>query len=310
MALYDLTALKRGLIEAFKTEPIVEEVQRLMAAIDTVRNAVPNMDEQHRAYVDQLTNHYQQVLQLAQAPRSELAHRINMINQQIDSLVHELFYNNYELEERYGTVQSVRVNRKINISPDVEQDIKQRILLYTSWRYPGLEIGCRDGEWTQFMVASDPLYVMDRHKEFLDSTLSLFSPEYQRRLRPYQLVDHDLSALPDNQFGFVFSWGYFNYVSIDTIKKYLQQIYVKLRPGGIFMFSYNDGDTPAGAALAETFAQTYMPKSMLMTLVQSMGFEPVADFDCDGNVSWLEIRKPGVLHTSKAHQALGEILPK
>ena len=159
------------------------------------------------------------------------------------------------------------------------------------------------------MVAADPLYIMDRHQEFLDAAKNQFPSAYQRRLRTYQLINHDLSVLPQNQFGFVFSWGYFNYVSMDTMKHYLKQIHDVLRPGGTFLFSYNDGDTPSGAAMAEQFAQTYMPKSLLSVLVKSLGFEISQSFDYPNN-SWIEVRKPGELNTIKLHQVLGEILPR
>jgi predicted methyltransferase len=93
------------------------------------------------------------------------------------------------------------------------------------------------------------------------------------------------------------------------MKQYLKQIYAAMRPGGIFMFSYNDGDTPAGAGMAENFAQTYMPKSMLKPLCESVGFDIDGEFDFETNISWLEVKKPGQLQTVKAHQVLGEINP-
>jgi len=83
-----------------------------------------------------------------------------------------------------------------------------------------------------------------------------------------------------------------------------------MRPGGVFMFSYNDGDTPAGAGLAENFAQTYMPKSVLVPLCLSLGFEIVSEVHVDPNINWIEIKRPGKLKTIKAHQVLGEIMPR
>jgi hypothetical protein len=89
--------------------------------------------------------------------------------------------------------------------------------------------------------------------------------------------------------------------------QFLKQAYSVLRPGGVFMFSYNDGDTPAGAGIAESFSQTYMPKSILIPLCCSLGFEISNEYDYDAITSWLEIKKPGTLHSIKAHQVLGEI---
>ena len=307
MALHDLVTLKHRLTQALKVDPVSERLIELRDNIAAVKNMVPVLTDRHRTYIDGLIKHYEDTIAHANKPVAEFEVQLKTINDEINALTQKLFANNYELEERYGNVDQVRQSRRIYVREDIEEVIKQRILLHTSWRYPALEIGCRDGEWTQFLVASDPLYIMDRQKEFLESAANKFTPEYQRRLRQYPLTNHDLSALPVGQFAFVFSWGYFNYVSIDTMKQYLRQVYTVLRPGGTFMFSYNDGDTPAGAGMAENFAQTYMPKSMLKPLCESIGYNITQEFDFEPNVNWIEIKKPGTLHTVKSHQVLGEI---
>ena len=305
--LYDLVSLKQSLTQAVTVQPAVSQLIDLRNRIANVRLAVPVLAPEHAAYIDDTVAYYDQLIEQTVAPEETLKQRLSIIDNQINEITHRLFTGNYELEERYGTVESVRNNRRIYVSEDVEQDVKQRILLHTNWRYPSLEIGCRDGEWTQYMVAADPLYIMDRHEEFLESTNGRFPEVFQNRLRKYPLKNHDVSMLPQNQMAFVFSWGYFNYVSLDTMKQYLRQIFDLLRPGGIFMFSYNDGDTPQGAGMAENFAQTYMPKSMLKPLCESLGYNINQESNYGNNVSWIEVKKPGTLHTIKAHQVLGEI---
>jgi SAM-dependent methyltransferase len=120
------------------------------------------------------------------------------------------------------------------------------------------------------------------------------------------LNDYDFSALPQHQFGFIFSWSHFNYVSLDTITQVLKSIKNLLRPGGVFLFSYNDGDTPTGAGMAENFAQTYIPQSILVPTCLSLGFEVIRTFTEEPNISWIEIKQPGTLKTVKAHQVLGK----
>jgi len=154
------------------------------------------------------------------------------------------------------------------------------------------------------------LYIVDQFREFLEFTNNKFNEAYQKRLRKYQLVNHDLSMLPAGQFAFVFSWGYFNYVSMDTMKIYLRQIFDLLRPGGSFLFTYNDGDTPQGAGLAEGMGQTYMPRSFLIPLAESFGFEVLEQSGFSSHINWLELKRPGELKTIKAHQVLGKIRHK
>jgi hypothetical protein len=44
-----------------------------------------------------------------------------------------------------------------------------------------------------------------------------------------------------------------------------------------------------------------------MPMAESLGFDVIQCFDFVPSTSWIELRKPGVLTTVKAHQALGEI---
>lgn len=307
--LHDLVKLKQALTQRVNIDPTVDNLTKLRNDISNIRNQLTVIDPVHLNYIDNLVAYYDSLIQLTQKSKSDVIQYVSVINNQITEITHNIFANNYELEERYPKVDGVRNNRRITSNPEVMELVKQKILLYTNWRYPAMEIGCRDGEWTQYMVAADPLYILDRHQEFLDSTNNRFSDAYKNRLRKYHfLIDHDFSMLPANQFAFVFSWGYFNYISFDTMHQCLKQIYNLLRPGGIFMFSYNDGDTPVGAGMAENFARTYLPKSLLIPLCLSLGFTIVNEYDIDpGTISWLEIKKPGELKTIKAHQVLGEI---
>jgi SAM-dependent methyltransferase len=306
MSLYELVSLKQLLIKSIEPQPAIDQLLILRDNIHNIKNLV-SVSLDNEIFIDTTVDYYNNLINLAQQPLAELTKKIDAINTQINEITHRLFYNNYELEELYSSVENDRIARKIHIGKEVEDIIRQRIWINTNWKYPALEIGCRDGEWTREMVAADPLYVVDHHHEFLNAAVKQFTPEYQRRIRPYHLNNHDLSILPQDQFGFIFSWGYFNYVSIDTIKKYLQQIMKLLRPGGLFLFSYNDGDTPTGAAMAESFSQTYLPKSALILLCQSMGFEIENVIDPANGISLLEIKRPGTLHTIKAHQVLGEM---
>lgn len=307
MALYDLVTLKRALLQNVNPDSVIFELLKLQTQLENIKLQVPVMSIEDSEYIDNLVTLYGQLIKQAVAPLDRLPAHIANINGKINSITHQLFNGNYDLEIRDGGIENVRNHRRIHINSDIEQDVKQRILLHTNWRYPSLEIGCRDGEWTQYLIAADPLYVMDKYTDFLESTKSKFPESYQRRLRTYQLINHNLLELPQNQMAFVFSWGYFNYVSIDTMKQYLIHVLNLLRPGGIFMFSYNDGDTPQGAGMAENFAQTYMPKSMLLPMCESLGYEIHKESNYSNNISWVEVKKPGVLHTVKAHQVMGKI---
>jgi len=237
---------------------------------------------------------------------------VDRITQSISKESQKFYTDNYNLELRVESeaVDIIRKVRVMNISTELRTMIINRIQLHTGWKYPALEIGCRDGEWTDQLVAADPLYVTDQYRDFIDSTKSKFTPEYQQRLRSYLIRDTDFNVLPCAQMGFVFCWNFLNYRSLDTVKEYLKSVKELLRPGGIFMFSYNNGDLHESAGYAEGHWMSYIPKSMLIPLCESLGYKIYYSDDVRGHgtvTSWLEIQKPGELHTVKAHQVLGEI---
>jgi SAM-dependent methyltransferase len=233
---------------------------------------------------------------------------IDLVQSKIDAVSTKFFAENYQLELEHIDAEITRKSRQIKYEEQFVKILTQRINLYSNWQYPALEIGCGDGEWTSLLVASDPLYIADFFSEFLDSSVKQFPAVYQGRVRKYLIKDfYKISNLPTNQFGLIFSYNFFNYLSLDTIKQYLLQSLEWLRPGGSIIFTYNNADLPAAAAYAETYFMTYVPKSILIPMAESVGFETVFSFDLDPAFSCIEFKKPGTLHSIKTGQTLGEI---
>ena len=236
-------------------------------------------------------------------------------------LINEIIHNEIEaqttkyFQQGYNVCRSDERNAAgsvIPLPPDLRALLLGRIQLYTDWHYPGLEIGPNEGEFTPHLVGCDPLYLVDVQHKYLDAVVAQFTPEYQARVRTYCIGngvnEKGLSELPDDQFGFVFSWDNFNYLPFDEIRKYLVDVARVLRPGGTFLFSFNDGEMYNGARHVEWGGMSYVPKSLLVTLVESYGLEVAHSFGFDTdwhNISWLEVKKPGTLSTIKAHQTLG-----
>lgn len=247
---------------------------------------------------------------------SDVVEQSKLLRQQaIDNIDIELKKFDQEFLERdiiharvRNTVEYNRTSRGLFIDDETKKILVSRIGKLVDWRYPGLEIGPGDGAWTRKLVACDPLYLVDVHQEFLDSTAAQFNPQYQKRLRPYLIKNNDLSCLPQNQFGLVFAWNVFNHMPLKETQQYLESIYSVLRPGGTVLFSYNNSELLVGAAeQAEAIVTCHIPKKLLLPTIEKIGYLTTGEFDCDPYVSWLELTKPGELKTSKAHQVLGEI---
>ena len=307
MGLYKLVELRERLKQVYDTGAISAGINVISAQLCGINSTVD--DAEFNGIIGDLNLDLQRMHTSLTINHNKYSELIDRINQAITAESNKFFNYNYKIELKYDAVEEVRTVRVMPLSDEVHSDILNKIRIYTNWKYPALEIGCRDGEWTKYLIAADPLYIVDHFREFIESATQDFTDSYRNRIRTYLIQEHDMSALPQNQMGFVFCWNFLNYRSLDTLKEYLKEVKNLLRPGGVFMFSYNDGDRPGGAGMAEAFFMSYIPRSMLVPLCESLGFEIIADEARDQSISWLEIRKPGTLETVKAHQVLGEIKP-
>lgn len=242
---------------------------------------------------------------------------IENIDQELSETTEYLLTRGYKIGDGYGStntdVKTEREDRVMEMHDETRAEIFLKIKKYTDWKFPTLEIGPGDGIWTEHLVAGDPLYIVDVHQEFLDSTLNKFNPVYRNRVRPYLIGAHgvsdtDLSMLPTNQFGFIFAWDVFDYFQLNYVEKFLKQCFNLLRPGGVMMFSYNNCEIEQCAMYAETGFKSWMPKTLLVNTCLNYGFEIIETANLEDTIHWIEIKKPGELKTVKAHQVLGKII--
>lgn len=201
-------------------------------------------------------------------------------------------------------------NSNIHRSKDVIEMLDSRTGLYSTWQQPGIHIRPGTGELTGKLKALDPLYLLDEEELIFHNIKQMFTPEYQARLRYGHIKDSDKEIFhlyPKESFGFILITEYFNYKPFDIIKKYLNEIYGLLKPGGAVLFTYNNCDQIYGVQNAEKQIAVYTPKTLVQELVRSIGFEIITHYDYQ-NISWFEIKKPGTLTTLRGGQCLAKII--
>lgn len=296
------------------------------------RNAVNDIDGKfthlldkpaHLSYkenLDQIIGDIDSMESSISSMESNVVQLIEKLNQEINDNTQEYLKRGYIIDGFRASdttdVDTERTERNVDVNSNVKSEIIVRARGYTDWHYPGLEIGPGDGQWTEHLIAADPLYIVDIHQDFLDSTLSKFNPVYRNRVRPYltgfagQRSEFDLSMLPVNQFGFIFSWNVFDYFPLVETKTLLEQCFQLLKPGGTMMFSFNNCDIPECVEYMERGFKSWMPATLLTKTCQELGFEIITVANPTLTTNWIEIRKPGVLKTVKGHQVLGEILSR
>jgi len=241
---------------------------------------------------------------------------VDFIQQEITKQeeAYQLASNNIYHESLNDSAEYLLTRRKNNNLLTEDQDCFDifcgRISEYNRWQHPALEIRPAFGQFTDIIKGCDPLYLLDTDENMFQQIKQRWKDAYQRRLCYYTYKETDnemFHMLPKNQFGFVLSVDLFEYKNMKTIQHYLINVFTRLRPGGTFMFTYNDGGKVYGARNVENKFKCYTPGHELVKLAQDIGYVITKKFDDFENVSWLEITKPGKLKTLKGGQTLGTV---
>ena len=246
--------------------------------------------------------------------------KLSQLRKGVQSLIeqHENKYfadstDNYQQGMRQDTPAYI-LTRTLNINPDSYMLLESRVKTHTNWQFPGMVIRPAHNPWIKDLVALDPMYLIDTHSDLFEPVTFLFTPEYQRRLRYYVIEEYTPDKifwnLPREQFGIVYAFNYFNFKPWEVVKQYLDEIFVLLRPGGSFLFSFNNCDYWRAVGLTENHYCSYTPGRLLRKHVLELGYEITYDHQDQSSTTWIEIRKPGVLDSLRGGQALASIFAK
>lgn len=218
----------------------------------------------------------------------------------------------YETAVEQDTNEHI-LTRRLGIDDESNLVLRSRLRNYTDWRTPGLIIHPGNETFIEDMVPLDPLYVMDVNQDLINPSINKFNDQYRARLRTY-VIDETrkviLNELPQAQFGCVFIYNFFNYRHVELIEQYIKEIYDCLRPGGVLIFTYNDCDRAHGVQLFEKSFMCYTPGHRIKNFAEDIGFDVVYQYVGQGDLAWLELRKPGEILSLRGGQTLAQIIRK
>ena len=244
----------------------------------------------------------------------ELTKVKDKVNREIAILEKPEFQKSYTLYEgEHNNPAEFILNLRKHTIPNLEL-FQARLSKYINWQHSAMIIRPGIESFIDSMVALDPLYLVDLNHDYLAPALSKFNSQYQNRLRTYTVkedLDQDiLGQLPDNQFALCFVYNYFNFRPFEILKKYLDEIYEKLTPGGVLVMTFNDCDRASAVQLVENFYCCYTPGYLVRELALSIGYEIEYSWNDPGPTTWLELKKPGTMTSLKGGQTLAKVLPK
>ena len=212
-------------------------------------------------------------------------------------------YHNFSVRKNDA---SVAVERQVNQEetlPEFVKEMKNSISNYCDWRWAGVDLNPGNGLYLKSMLASDPLYLL---KKFADvtSVKKRFNKFFsEKRLYFYD----DLQTLPQNQLGIAININSYEFMPMDPIKENLEQVYKILRPGGHFVFTYNDCNKEKNLSFCVGGYRSYNSEEMMANLVNLKGFDIVtAECYREAN-SWMVVKKPGDLTSQKLSAPLVKI---
>ena len=287
-----------------------EALSQLAAVLHTVKHQKPELNLHNTALDTQFTALTSGVVEFGATVdlvRQDLKKRILELEPEMFRESSRLFYHEMPFE-----TNEYILNRRLRLDDQSLLRLQGRIKILTDWRLPGMMLRPGLETFVEEMVPMDPLYLVDTHQELLNPSIQKFTVEYQRRLRPYVIDDRQpgeiMNKLPNNQFGFVFAFNFFNFRPLELIQRYLTELHSKLRPGGTLIMTYNNCDRSHGVGLAERNWMLYTPKRLILEHALALGYELADECDASGDVSWLELKRSGDIDSLRGGQTLAKII--
>lgn len=270
---------------------------------------------QFQSNLERLDQSYRQIQSAYDDYAAVLADLKRDVQAKIDAESKHWFQESYRLYQEEMVNESVDyiLDRRCSISPETYEIFRARLGAHADWQRPGMIIRPGRESWIQHLVGLDPLYILDQDRDLLQPALDNFPEMYQNRVRKYVIDERSeqpiLKRVPDHQIGMCLVYYLFNFRPMEVIRRYLTEIFTKLRPGGMLFMTYNDCDNEKAVRLVEQYFCCYTPGSLIRDLAQSLGYEVEFEHCIDGASTWLELRKPGQFMSLRGGQAITRVLP-
>lgn len=192
---------------------------------------------------------------------------------------------------------------------DLIKEITHDVGYFSDWRWAGVELNPSNGMLTESMLACDPLYIYTGNVANTDSIRSKFNNFFaEKRLMIYD----ELDKLPQDQLGLATSINCYEFWPIDPIKDEMRKVYNILRPGGYFIFTYNDCEQLGSLDMCagNQGYRSYNTRTLMKSMVEMLGFDVVKEQRYRESNSWMIVKKPGDLTSQKLSTPLVRIETK
>lgn len=312
MKLSDLVAYKMQL-DKLSTRPAQREVELDLGKITHLVGTQAIQLSNFKQQLDEQYNQIDQYIDQFEIKLNQLKHAIKVQIEIEEKYWFQESYRLYDQEMRNDSAEHILSRRPV-LDQDTENLLRARIQNYVDWQHPGMIIQPGLEKFVDDMVGFDPLYLVAQQHDLLVPAFDRFPEEYQRRLRLYTVredIDQEiLEKIPAGQIGFCLVYNFFEFKPFEIVRKYLTEIYQKLKPGGTLIMTFNDCDRDKAVMLAEQHYACYTPGAMIQQFADTVGYNQIFSWNNNGPTTWLELRKPGALTSLRGGQTLAKIIHK
>lgn len=324
MTLSKLVALQRYLDDINTDLPCTAAAD----SIDGIINDIAGFGHVFAGVESQLVSKRRDIQQAFAETKDVLSGLRNLVENNIALWEMEYLKQSDKRFEQWS--RTVHLRQTIVDEPELNEHqwsrLRSRLAVYNDWRYPGAVIQPGSGRLLPALVSLDPLYLVDYNYQLLQPALDLFNQQYQKRCRRC-LINHPeeqnfyrdpekttrsrlCDTVPFNQIGVIVAYNFFNDKPFSFFTEYLGMMDQWIRPGGTIIFTFNNCDRPGAVELVEKNSAAFTPGRIIYPYIVQRSFDIVHTLDLDDATTWVEIRKPGDLTTTRGGQAMTKLIAK
>ena len=180
------------------------------------------------------------------------------------------------------------------------------------WQFPCLNLFPGTGDMLPGVLGAEPLFIADWHEEVLNDVAQQFNSLFvEKRLMQYKISKYDMTPLPQQTFGLVYSLHWTMFENIDNLDEIARSVHDLLLPGGMFLFNFNPLDKWWGIDQYGDIKGYYgADTNSLKERLKKIGFKILRTNREIGQMSFIFCKKQGDLNRIKLSSTLAKIIEK
>lgn len=221
----------------------------------------------------------------------------------------ENLFNNIKHKDLLDEILQEHFENKNQYSDELINEIGLKFARFCNAQYPGLFLGL-EHRFLNYMVASDPLFVVYFNEKFKENILKIFNIEYYKKIRFYKQKSlFELTELPTNQFSSVVIWDIVPYLNLFNTARLVRNYWAMLRPGGVLIFNFNNCFKLCNFLAADQNLKSFHTVENLVHICNEHS-KDFTHIEISDTIDFAILKKEGTLSTIKVQPVTNKIFLK